>query len=477
MCEHQWQFHRVSTTKSQEKKNLYLNLKVWGVVFIFIFFLFIGVRYLSKRIVIPLKEITDFFSNLSEGSIPKPLKMQGNDEIVDLADVANRMQSKLKNIRRLALEVGRGSFNTKVSVFEGRGSVGIALQEMKENLQKVALEQARQDVEERKRSWFNEGMAAFNELFRTETNNLHDLANEFLVQLIKYIGAIQGGIFVINDVDSNDPFIEQLAGRAYDSKRVHRKRIELAEGLIGRCIDERERIVMQNVPEDYINITSGLGAELPRHLLLVPIKTVEEVFGAIELASFDKFEEQKIDLVERLGEVVASTFATVKGNQRNAELLRKTKLQAEELASQEEELRQNIEEMKATQEEASRKEEASIGFANTVNHTMLRADFGISGDLLYANSRFLDLVGYTMKEISGGHISKFLASEDDIGIFRQSWSQLVRGGKHFEKEVLLYTQLGKRWVYITLTAVFDVNGGVDHILLLALDIDDLIVAK
>ena len=110
------------------------------------------------------------------------------------------------------------------------------------------------------------------------------------------------------------------------------------------------------MPEEYIRITSGLGDANPRALLLFPLKVDKEAYGIIELASFREYEQHEIEFVEKLGESIAATLASVRGTQKNRQLIEQFQEQTEQMRAQEEEMRQNMEELEATQEELKRRE-------------------------------------------------------------------------------------------------------------------------
>ena len=114
------------------------------------------------------------------------------------------------------------------------------------------------------------------------------------------------------------------------------------------------------MPESYIRITSGLGDASPRSLLLVPLKVDTQVYGIIELASFNEYLPHEIAFVEKLGESIASTLASVRAAQKNMQLIQQFQQQTEEMRAQEEEMRQNMEELQATQEEIARKEKSYL---------------------------------------------------------------------------------------------------------------------
>jgi len=207
------------------------------------------------------------------------------------------------------------------------------------------------------RIWANEGLSKFADLIRKYQNDLSQLSEELISNIVEYLGAQQGGLFFLSEDDHKNTFLELMGCYAYQRKKFLEKRIEVGQGMVGQCFLEGETTYITNIPEEYVNITSGLGETNPNTLLIVPLKINKEVVGVIEVASLKEFEQYQIEFLERLGETIASSISSVKTNESTRILLEQSQQQAEEMRAQEEEMRQNMEELKATQEQMHRKNE------------------------------------------------------------------------------------------------------------------------
>ena len=251
--------------------------------------------------------------------------------------------------------------------------VGRSLNELKNNIRQNKEEVERRRKEDDQRNWVAEGLARFSEILRNDNDNMEELSYNVISNLVKYVNANQGGFFIINDNDPSDKHFEMTASYAYERRKYPDRRLNWGEGLIGTCALELETIHMNEIPDSYVNITSGLGESSPRALLIVPLIINEEVHGVVEIASFKKFAKHEIEFIEKIAESIASTISSVKINVKTNRLLKESQEQAETLASQEEEMRQNMEELQATQEEAARQAEKFVSFTNSVNHTLIQS--------------------------------------------------------------------------------------------------------
>ena len=228
---------------------------------------------------------------------------------------------------------------------------------------KVYLKQIEETQQrEKQRNWASEGLAKFSTILRA-TNDLQQVYDTIVSELVKYTGANQGGLYVVENAEEDEKYIKLASCYAYERKKFVEQKIAIGEGMIGQAYLEKKAIVMTRIPENYIRITSGLGQAPPNSLVIVPLMMNERVEGLFELASFRVFEPYQREFLNNLGESVASAIANHRVTLNTRLLLEQTQQQAEELRAQEEEVRQNMEEMQATQEEMTRKE---IEYQNTI---------------------------------------------------------------------------------------------------------------
>jgi PAS domain S-box-containing protein len=207
-----------------------------------------------------------------------------------------------------------------------------------------------------KRNWATTGQAQIGEILRTSTTRSSELYDNIIKFLVKYTKSNQGGLFILNEDNESEKYLELVACYAFERKKFLEKKVLIGDGLVGQCFLEGETIRLVEVPQEYISITSGLGGANPNAVLIIPMKVNDQIYGVIELASFKKYEAYEVELLEKLAESIASTISNVRVNETTRILLEKTQQQAEEMKSQEEEIRQNMEELEATQEEMRRKQ-------------------------------------------------------------------------------------------------------------------------
>jgi len=326
--------------------------------------------YISRSIKKPLENIIKNTRIVSNGNLDIEIHQEAlkqNDEIGELSRALNTLKGGLKEKATFARKIGDGNFDDSFTKLGKEDELGEALLQMQASLKHAKEQDELRKAEDARRNWITEGQARFAEILRQNSINVSDLSNNIIRNMVTYMGINQGGLFILNDDDLNDKFLELAGCYAFDRRKFLTKRIAIGEGLVGTCFLEGETIYLRNIPQDYIKITSGLGDESPSELLIVPLKLNEDIFGVMELASFSRFEKHHIEFAEKIGEIIASSISNLRISNRTTLLLEKSQQQAEEMRAQEEEMRQNMEELHATQEAMAEKERENLETINKLS--------------------------------------------------------------------------------------------------------------
>jgi PAS domain S-box-containing protein len=299
--------------------------------------------------------------------------------------------------------------------------LGNALLEMRSNLSRVA-------EEDKKRNWATEGLAKFGEILRENTNDVNKLSDTVIANLVKYLGANQGALYLVDDMEADDPTVSLTSCYAWDKKKFINQQIHRGEGLVGQAWQEKDIIFLTDVPNNYIKITSGLGDANPNCVLIVPLKVNDQIFGVVEIASFSVIRDFEIEFVKKIAETLASTISTVKVNAKTQKLLEESQELTEQMRAQEEEMRQNMEELQATQEEMERGQAESEANMTALNSSVGVVEFGVDGTIQKANQNFLQTFGYTQAELAGEHHKTLLHRDDkNYQDYRTFLTGLVQG--------------------------------------------------
>ncbi len=436
---------------------------------------------IARELTKPLLTIAQTLESLSKGEIDESKKIHSKrtDELAEIQHSMNSLVDGLNRIAKFAVQIGEGNLLSQFTPLSEKDSLGNALLEMRKSLQLAHNEDIKRKEGDKKMNWATQGAAQFAEILRHNNDNIEVLSYNIVSNLVKYLLANQGGLFLINNTDKDNLFVELTAAYAYERKKMLQKKIPWGVGLIGRCILESETIYISDLPEDYINITSGLGESVPSSLLLIPLKFNREAFGVIELASFNEFEPYQIQFVEKIGESIASTLSSVKINLRTVQLLEESRIQSEELAAQEEEMRQNMEEMQATQEELSRKANEISNVLDAINTISYVAEYDMQGKLTEINDSFLAFIGMTKEEMVGKYQGSFdseTSYEQRIEKFKSLWEDL-RAGKS-RREIQHVHIAGKEfWLSEVYTPIYDEAGLPYKVLNISIDITNSMQTK
>ncbi|HOP04274.1 MAG TPA: PAS domain-containing protein [Tenuifilaceae bacterium] len=431
---------------------------------------FFIIRRTLNPLIKAINTVSKSLNLLSTGQVAPKINYLQNDEVGQIVLPLNSLIDGVQRTTLFAKRIGKSELDVEFITMGENDELGNSLLELKNSMLKTAKENEQRKLQDEQRNWSTSGIAKFGDILRQNNNNLQFLSDSVIQNLVNYLNANQGGLFILNESD-NTPYLELISAFAFNRKKVKTKTIHVGEGLVGNCAIEKQTIYLKEIPEDYIEITSGLGDAPPSSLLIVPLKLEDKIFGVVELASFNEFQPHEIEFVEIIGESIASTLSAVKNNIRTNELLEQSQQQREEMAAQEEEMRQNMEEMQATQEEMARKTLEMEGMTSAINESLAFAELTEEGNFIMANPNFLSLTGYGKTEIENKRINDFIHS-DEAAIFNKNWKNIVIGEPF--KGTLKWVNHSEEELYVlaSISPAFDESGRIFKIFFLGQDVSE-----
>ncbi|GAA5034267.1 hypothetical protein GCM10011506_27470 [Marivirga lumbricoides] len=437
------------------------------VLLLYIIICIVLFRFIIRKILKSVDIVNNEVKILSEGNIPEE-KKSTDDELGIVLEEIYSLSQNLRNVKAFALEVGKGSFDNDISVFNNEGEVGSSLAEMRDSLKKVSEEAVI-------RNWSNKGFAELGDILRKYSNNLSMLTDHVITYIVKYLNANQGSIFIVDENEENTN-LQLAATYAYDRKKFIEKNVAPGQGLVGQVYLEKESIYLKDIPQNYVTITSGLGQATPKSIFIVPLMVNQEIFGVIELASFYELKGYEREFLNRVGENIASSIQAVKINEQTKQLLDESQQMTEQMRSQEEEMRQNMEELQATQEEMERGQSENIERVRAIEKSGIAfIEFNPDGIVVNADNTFLNLFGYSsLSEIQGKHHRIFVDSEYAASDNYQAFWNDLRNGVNKEGVFERITKGGSKiFIKGAYTYVKDQNGYIRKIYKFAIDVSSI----
>ena len=144
-----------------------------------------------------------------------------------------------------------------------------------------------------------------------EATNENDLFKSGLQAICKQLQAGQGAVYSITE-EGGRRKVEFNSGYALSMGESSAISYEVGEGLIGQTAAGGKTLYMDDVPDGYVKIVSGLGSASPKYLLIVPIKQPDKVYGVMEIASFTPVSEDQRKFVEESAQLMADKISSKK---------------------------------------------------------------------------------------------------------------------------------------------------------------------
>src|SRR5213594_4181869 len=261
----------------------------------------------------------------------------------DLTDNVNQLSATLttqvRAIAEVATAVTTGDLTRSIRV-DASGEVA----NLKDNINEM-IRNLRQTTEKnQEQDWLKTNLTRFTRMLQGQRDPM-TVSKMILSELAPVVHAEHGVFYGVVPANARPSYLAFQAGYAYRPRKGVAMEFAIGEGLIGQCALEKKRIVVTNVPRDYIKIGSSLGEATPANIVVLPVLFENDLRAVIELASFEPFSPTHLDFLEQLAESIGIVLNTIEANSRTEDLLKQSQSLATELQSQQEQLQRTNEEL------------------------------------------------------------------------------------------------------------------------------------
>jgi len=246
--------------------------------------------------------------------------------------LAANLTTQVRAIAEVATAVTKGDLTRSIMV-QAQGEVAALkdnINEMIRNLKDTTLENTEQD-------WLKTNLTNFTRMLQGH-RDLVTVSKLILSELAPLVDAQQGVIYA-QPTRGDELRLDLIASYAHKPSKNLPKTLRFGEGLIGQCAYEKKRILLTDVPRDYLRVGSVLGSTAPLSIIMLPVMFEDEVKAVIELASFKKFSETHLSFLDQLTQSIGIVFNTIESSMRTEDLLQQSQSLTKELQSQQGELK------------------------------------------------------------------------------------------------------------------------------------------
>ena len=246
-------------------------------------------------------------------------------------ELAGNLTRQVRAIAEVTSAVASGDLTRSISV-EAQGEVA----ELKDNINAM-VQSLRETIRaNQQQDWLKTNLARIAGMMQGH-RDLAVVAELMMDELAPLVGA-QHGTFFLSEPVNGDTQLRLIAGYGLRADKAAPIQYRLGQSLIGQAARSKRSIVVADLPEGYVKISSGLGEAPPANLAVLPILFEDQVLGVIELASFTPFTPVQTDFLEQLTETLGVNFNTIIANARTDALLEESQRLTSELQARSEEL-------------------------------------------------------------------------------------------------------------------------------------------
>jgi hypothetical protein len=256
------------------------------------------------------------------------------DLVDNVNELAANLTTQVRAIGEVATAVTKGDLTRSIQVV-ARGEVA----DLKDNINQMIRNLKETTQHNTEQDWLKTNLARLTRMLQGQRDVI--TVSRMLLSELSPLVASQHAVLYLMQTQPNPNAgarLKLMASYGYQSRKNLSTEWAIGEGAVGQAAFEKQRILITNLPEDYVNIVSGLGQATPRNIVVLPILFEGQVKAVIELASFERFQAIHLNFLDQLAEGLGIVFNSIETASSTEALLQQSQSLANELKSQQDEL-------------------------------------------------------------------------------------------------------------------------------------------
>jgi HAMP domain-containing protein/signal transduction histidine kinase/DNA-binding response OmpR family regulator len=254
--------------------------------------------------------------------------------------LAANLTTQVRAIAEVATAVTKGDLTRSIQV-DARGEVS----DLKDNINTMISNLRETTESNREQDWLKTNLARFTGMLQGQ-RELSTVGQMLLSELAPLVNAHQGSIYHNSQVDEgSDRKLVLLSSYAQAGSIPLPQSLALGEGLVGQCAVENRRLLLTDVPADFVKISSSLGDARQVSVVVLPVLFENQTKAVIELASLHPFTAVNLNFLDQLALGIGAVFNTIEATMRTEGLLKQSQQLTSELQARQIELQQTNEEL------------------------------------------------------------------------------------------------------------------------------------
>ena len=253
------------------------------------------------------------------------------DLVDNVNELAANLTTQVRAIGEVATAVTKGDLTRSIQV-AARGEVA----DLKDNINQMILNLKETTQRNTEQDWLKTNLARLTRMLQGQRDVV--TGSRMLLSELAPLVASQHAVLYLMQGQGSRQQLKLLASYGYQERKNLSKEWLIGEGVVGQAAFEKQRILIANVPDDYIQIASGLGQATPRNIVVLPILFEGQVKAVIELAAFERFLPIHLNFLDQVAEGLGIVFNSIETASSTEALLQQSQSLASELKQQQDEL-------------------------------------------------------------------------------------------------------------------------------------------